>query len=101
MEEAQLRFGPLSSADVKLWLTGPNEKTYERNPVYLHSVILKRSQFFDVKMCERWSSAKPTEIRLRLSYWLMSASTNAWNIWKQFIGVLSKNLKFGSSSLEC
>ncbi|GLJ47983.1 hypothetical protein SUGI_1013240 [Cryptomeria japonica] len=68
MEEPQLRFGALSSADVKLWLTGQNDRNYEGNPVFLHSVILKRSQFFVVKMSERWSSDKPTDIRVTTSH---------------------------------
>ncbi|GLJ47971.1 hypothetical protein SUGI_1012980 [Cryptomeria japonica] len=56
MEEAQLRFGALNSADVKLWLTGPNDEKYKRNPVYVHSEILKRSEFLQAMMSERWSS---------------------------------------------
>ncbi|GLJ47975.1 hypothetical protein SUGI_1013070 [Cryptomeria japonica] len=62
MEEAQLRFGALNSADVKLWLTGPSDEKYERNPIYLHSAILKRSEFLEAMMSERWSSGKSTEL---------------------------------------
>ncbi|GLJ47972.1 hypothetical protein SUGI_1012990 [Cryptomeria japonica] len=62
MEKAQLRFGALNSADVKLWLTGPSDEKYERNPIYLHSAILKRSEFLQAMMSERWSSGKSTEL---------------------------------------
>ncbi|GLJ47987.1 hypothetical protein SUGI_1013290 [Cryptomeria japonica] len=68
MKESQLRFGALASADVKVWLRGQNGKNYEGNPVFLHSVILKRSLFFEAKMSERWSSDKPTNIRVTTSH---------------------------------
>ncbi|GLJ47954.1 hypothetical protein SUGI_1012560 [Cryptomeria japonica] len=59
MENAQLRFGCPTSADVKLWLMGPNEEKYERNPVHLHSVILERSEFFEVKLSDQSSNKLP------------------------------------------
>ncbi|GLJ47970.1 hypothetical protein SUGI_1012960 [Cryptomeria japonica] len=62
MEESQVRFGDITSADVKLWLTGTNGQKYERNPIYLHSAILKRSEFLQAMMSERWSSGKSTEL---------------------------------------
>ncbi|XP_057846893.2 BTB/POZ domain-containing protein At3g05675-like [Cryptomeria japonica] len=72
MEEAQLRFADITSADVKadvkLWLTGTNGEIYERNLIYLHSAIMKRSQFFEVMMSDRWSSGKPTEISVTTSH---------------------------------
>ncbi|GLJ47957.1 hypothetical protein SUGI_1012640 [Cryptomeria japonica] len=66
--EGQFRWGDNTSADLKLWLTGLNGEKYQRNPVYLHSPILKRSEFFQVMMSERWSSGKPTKISVTTSH---------------------------------
>ncbi|GLJ47978.1 hypothetical protein SUGI_1013120 [Cryptomeria japonica] len=72
MEEVKLRFGARNSADVKLWLISP-EKIYERNPVYLHSTILERSEFFQIKMSERLG--KTTEQYLEAVRWCVGQET--------------------------
>ncbi|GLJ47981.1 hypothetical protein SUGI_1013200 [Cryptomeria japonica] len=92
MEEARLRFGDKASADLKLWLTGTNEETYEKNPVYLHSVILKRSEFFHVKMSERWSSDKPSEIRV---------TSHNFNDYLKCIRLMHGELLYFSNFEEC
>ncbi|GLJ22254.1 hypothetical protein SUGI_0418520 [Cryptomeria japonica] len=68
MAEAQLRFGDQSSADVKLFLTGTNDEKYGRNPIYLHSQILKRSKCFEPELSAHSSSDKPTEICVSISH---------------------------------
>ncbi|GLJ17094.1 hypothetical protein SUGI_0295640 [Cryptomeria japonica] len=68
MAEARLRFGAKSSADVKLFLTGPGEEKYGTNPVYLHSQILKKLKCFEGEFSNRWSPYKSTEIRLTTSH---------------------------------
>ncbi|GLJ17088.1 hypothetical protein SUGI_0295560, partial [Cryptomeria japonica] len=68
MAEARLRFGTQSSADVKLFLKGPSEEKYGRNPIYLHSQILKRLKFFESRFSNSWSSDKSTEIWVTTSH---------------------------------
>ncbi|GLJ17090.1 hypothetical protein SUGI_0295600 [Cryptomeria japonica] len=68
MAESRLRFGTQSSADVKLFLSGPGDEKYGRNPVYLHSQILKRLKCFQSRFSNRWSSDKSTEMRVTTSH---------------------------------
>ncbi|GLJ22252.1 hypothetical protein SUGI_0418500 [Cryptomeria japonica] len=62
MAEPQLRFGDQSSANVKLYLAPSDEEEYRKDPVYLHSQILKRSTFFDPELSECSPLDKTTEL---------------------------------------
>ncbi|GLJ17092.1 hypothetical protein SUGI_0295620 [Cryptomeria japonica] len=68
MAEGRLRFGTKSSADVTLFLTGPGEIKYGRNPVYLHSQILKRLKSFEGKFSDRWELHKSTDVWVTTSH---------------------------------
>jgi hypothetical protein len=66
----QLQFGDHRTADIKLQLIGTDGAEYQRNPVYLHSDVLRKSEFYDTLMSERWSSDKkrPLEIEITSRY---------------------------------
>lgn len=59
MEEQFLQFGNQSTADIILHLISKHGGEHRGNPLYLHSQILKSSEFFATLLCERWSSEKP------------------------------------------
>jgi len=59
MEEQLLLFGDQSTADIKLQLIGTDGGEHRRNPLYLHSQILKKSEFYAALLSERWSSERP------------------------------------------
>jgi hypothetical protein len=61
-----LQFGDQSTADIKLLLIGSDETEYEGNPLYLHSQVLRKSEFYETLLSERWSAADklPMEIHI-------------------------------------
>lgn len=64
MGEAVLQFGDRSTADVMLELIRSDGSVYKRNPLYLHSKILKKSEYYEAMLSERWSSNKrPLEVK--------------------------------------
>lgn len=64
MGEAVLQFGDRSTADVMLELIRSDGSVYKRNPLYLHSKILKKSEYYEAMLSERWSPNKrPLEVK--------------------------------------
>jgi len=61
-----LQFGDQSTADIKLLLIGSDETEYEGNPLYLHAQVLRKSEFYETLLSERWSAADklPMEIHI-------------------------------------
>ena len=57
MTEKPLLFGDKNTADIKLRLIGSEGADYEGNPVYLHSHVLGKSDFYKTMLSERWSSS--------------------------------------------
>lgn len=56
-------------ADVKLRLICSDGVEYQENPLYLHSTVLRKSEFYETMFSERWSSDKrPFEVELRCSH---------------------------------
>jgi len=69
MEEQLLQFGDQSTADMILHLFSTDGGEHGRNALYLHSQILKSSEFFATLLCERWSSERPPiEMELTTSH---------------------------------
>lgn len=64
MAEQLLQFGDERTADIKLQLSGTNE-VYDRrsSTLYVHSQILKKSEFYGTLLGERWSSERPSSER--------------------------------------
>lgn len=58
MAEQQLQFGDPNTADIKLRLIGSDGAEHEKNPLYLHSQVLRKSEFYKTMLSERWSSHK-------------------------------------------
>ena len=58
------------TADIKLYLVGPNGEDSERNPVYLHSQVLRKSEFYNTMLSDRWSCSdeRPLEIKVTSSH---------------------------------
>lgn len=69
MAKQALQFGDENTADVILYLVGSTGEEYGGNPIFCHSPVLKKSEFFETKLSERWSSDKrPCEIKLTSSH---------------------------------
>ena len=70
MAEQRLRLGDQKTADIKLYLVGPNGEDSERNPVYLHSQVLRKSEFYNTMLSDRWSCSdeRPLEIKVTSSH---------------------------------
>lgn len=65
MAEQPLQFGDESTADIILQLIGTDGGENRRNTLYLHSQILKKSEFYATLLCERWFSEKlPIEMEI-------------------------------------
>jgi hypothetical protein len=69
MANQPVGFGDKNTADVRLHLTDPAGVEYTGNPLVLHSQVLKKAEFFETKLSQRWSSGKrPFEIKVTCSY---------------------------------
>jgi hypothetical protein len=65
MAEQLLQIGDQSTADIKLQLIGTDGGEHRTNPLYLHSQILKKSEFYATLLCKRWSSERrPIEMEI-------------------------------------
>lgn len=68
MAKQPLGFGDKNTSDVRLQLIDPAREAYLENPLLLHSQVLKKAEFFDTKLSQRWSSDKgPFEIKITCS----------------------------------
>lgn len=64
MIEPVLQFGDRNTADVILQLIRSDGTVYKRNPLYLHSQILGKSEYYKAMLSDRWSSKKrPLEVK--------------------------------------
>jgi hypothetical protein len=69
MANQPLGFGDKNTADVTLHLTDSAGVEYTGNPLVLHSQVLKKAEFFETKLSQRWSSdMQPFEIKVTCSY---------------------------------
>jgi len=60
-----LQFGDKSTADTKLQLIGIDGTEYETNTLYLHSQVLRKSEFYEIMLSDTWSPGKqPIEIKI-------------------------------------
>ena len=53
MEKQVFQFGDQETADIKLQIVSKDGD--EENPIYLHSHILKKSEFYEARLSDRWS----------------------------------------------
>lgn len=67
MAQEPLQFGDQSTADIKLQLTGSDETEYEGNPLYLHSRVLRKSEFYGTLLFERWSAGDKLPIEIHIT----------------------------------
>lgn len=67
MAEEPLQLGDQSTADIKLLLMGSDETEYEGNPLYLHSKVLRKSEFYETLLSERWSAADKLPIEIHIT----------------------------------
>lgn len=54
----ELQFGDHSTTDVKLKFIHTDGTGYQRNPLHVHSNVLRKSEYYDTLLCERWSLEK-------------------------------------------
>lgn len=64
MTEQLLLFGDKDTADIKLRLIGSDGADYGGNPVYLHSQVLGKSEFYKTMLSERWSSSDKRSVKV-------------------------------------
>ena len=67
MEKQVFQFGDQETADIKLQIVSKDGD--EENPIYLHSHILKKSEFYEARLSDHWSlrDEHPLELKVRAS----------------------------------
>lgn len=73
----QLQFGDQATADVKVKLIHTDETAHEENTLYLHSEVLRKSDFYKEKLSEHCSEEPPIEIQMEIT------SPNSAEIYKK------------------
>ena len=71
MADVEAQFGKESTSDIKLQLIVKDGAEYQRNPLYLHSDVLRKSsEFYDAFLSQRWSAEnkRPLEIKITSSH---------------------------------
>lgn len=63
----RLQFGDKATADVKLQLLHTDGTAYEENTLYLHSEILRKSEFYKDMLSERCFQEPPIEIEMKIT----------------------------------
>lgn len=63
----QLQFGDQATADVKLQLIHTDGTADEANTLYLHSEVLRKSDFYKDKLSEHCSQEPPIEIKMEIT----------------------------------
>lgn len=66
MGEEQLRWGDQNTADIKFHLIDLEGAEYGGNPVYLHSQVLRKSEFYKNMISDRWSSSDERPLELKV-----------------------------------
>ena len=62
-------FGDKNTADVRLYLIDSAGVQHPGNPLFLHSHVLKKAEFFETRLFESGSSVKPLfEIKVTCSF---------------------------------
>ena len=67
MEKQVFQFGDEETSDIKLHIIGKDGG--EGHLVYLHSQVLKKSEFYEARLSERWclEDERPLELKIRPS----------------------------------
>lgn len=58
MDKQLLKFGEKNTADIILRLLDSEGAEYEENPLYLHSQVLRKCDFYETMLSERWALDK-------------------------------------------
>jgi hypothetical protein len=58
MSKQLLLLGDTNTIDIKLWLINSDGAEHKGNPLYLHSQVLRKYEFYKTMLFERWSSDK-------------------------------------------
>lgn len=66
----QFQFGDHNTADIQLQLIYTDGTEYQRKLLHLHSIVLRKSEFYNTLLSERWSleKTKPFEITVPSRY---------------------------------
>eukprot|EP01018_Ginkgo_biloba_P038953 Gb_33960 [translate_table: standard] len=66
MSHRRLQFGHKETADIQLRFINPDGTDYAADPLFLHTQVLKKYDFFEAMLSDRWSSG-PRPLQLRLT----------------------------------
>ena len=65
MAKQVFQFGDQETADIKLQIV--SKEGDEENPIYLHSQILKKLEFYEARLSESLPDERPLELKVRSS----------------------------------